>query len=62
VAKTIVDTFRHRRSVGTDVAIQALKEALRQRLVTPAEISVWAMRSGVWNTARPYLEALAADG
>lgn len=62
VAKTIADIFRHRRSVGIDVAIQALKEALRQRKATPSEISNCALRSGVWTTLRPYLEALTADG
>ena len=62
VAKTIADAFRHRRSVGIDVAVPALKEALRQRKTTPSEISACAMRSGVWNTLRPYLEAFTADG
>lgn len=62
IAKTIADIFRHRRSVGVDVAVSALREALRQRKTTPSEISAWALRSGVWNTIRPYLEALTADG
>jgi predicted transcriptional regulator of viral defense system len=62
VAKTIADIFRHRQSVGTDVAVPALKEALRQRKATPSEISACAMQSGVWNALRPYLEAFTADG
>lgn len=62
VAKTIADTFRHRRSVGIDVAVPALREALYQRKTTPSEISACAMRGGVWNTLRPYLEAFTADG
>jgi predicted transcriptional regulator of viral defense system len=62
VAKTIADIFRHRRSVGIDVAVPALKEALRQRKTTPSEISASAMRGGVWNALRPYLEAFTADG
>jgi predicted transcriptional regulator of viral defense system len=62
VAKTIADTFRHRRSVGIDVGIQALREALRQRKTTPSEISDYAIRGGVWTTLRPYLEAVSADG
>ncbi len=62
VAKTIADVFRHRRSIGTDVAVPALKEALRQRKTTPSEISASAMRSGVWKPLRPYLEALTVDG
>lgn len=61
VAKTISDVFRHRKSIGIDVAVPALKEALRQRKATPAEISTYAMHSGVWTTLRPYLEALTAD-
>lgn len=62
VSKTIADAFRHRRSVGTDVAIAALKEALRQRKATPSDISACARQGGVWNTLRPYLEAFTADG
>lgn len=62
VAKTIADVFRHRRSVGIDVAIPALKEALCQRKATPSEISVCAIRTGVWNSLRPYLEALTVGG
>jgi predicted transcriptional regulator of viral defense system len=62
VAKTIADVVRHRRSVGVDVVVPALKEALRQRKTTPSEVSEYAMRSGVWNVLRPYLEALTADG
>jgi predicted transcriptional regulator of viral defense system len=61
VAKAIADAFRHRRSVGIDVAVPALKEVLRQRKATPSEISACAMRSGVWNAFRPYLEAFTAD-
>lgn len=62
VAKTIADVFRHRRSIGIDVAVPALKEALRQRKATPSEISACAIRGGVWNALRPYLEAFTADG
>jgi predicted transcriptional regulator of viral defense system len=61
VAKTIADVFRHRRSVGIDVAVPALKEALRKRKATPSEISTCAMQSGVWTSLRPYLEALTID-
>ena len=62
VAKTIADVFRHRRSVGIDVAVSALREALRQRKATPSDISACALRGGVWNSLRPYLDALTAGG
>ncbi|MCX7325978.1 MAG: transcriptional regulator [Hyphomicrobiales bacterium] len=62
VAKTVADCFRHRSKVGLPVAIEGLKEALRQRKATPAEIAEAAMRGGVWSVMRPYVEALTADG
>jgi predicted transcriptional regulator of viral defense system len=62
VAKTVADCFRHRNKVGLSVAIEGLKEALRQRKVTPADIGEAATRGGVWSVMRPYLEALVSDG
>lgn len=42
VAKTIADCFKHRRHVGEDVAIEAIRDAIRQRKVTPTEIMHFA--------------------
>jgi predicted transcriptional regulator of viral defense system len=61
-AKTVVDLFRYRRHIGLNVAIESLKEVLRQRKATPAKVGQYADRAGVWKTVRPYLEALTADG
>lgn len=58
LARTIADCFRHRRSVGLSVAIEALGEALRQRKASPAELERHAARGGVATVMRPYLEAL----
>lgn len=68
-ARTVVDLFRYRRtegrryrnSTGLALALQALREALRQRKATPTEISRFAVRAGVWKQMRPYLEALTLD-
>ena len=62
VAKTVADCFRHRRTIGQSVAIEGLREALRQRKATPAEIVRHAERGRVSTVIRPYLEALTADG
>lgn len=62
VAKTVADCFRHRGKIGQDIALEGMREALRQRKATPAEIARKAMTGGVWTVARPYLEALIADG
>ncbi len=38
-ARTIADCFRFERLVGPEVAMEALNDGLRQRLVTVAELS-----------------------
>jgi predicted transcriptional regulator of viral defense system len=61
VAKTVADCFRHRAKVGLSVAIEGLREALRQRKATPAELYRQAEKGGVSTVIRPYLEALTAN-
>ena len=58
-AKTVVDCFRYRCHVGLDVAIEALRETLRDRRATPAEIGDVARLCRVGTVLRPYIEALA---
>lgn len=58
-AKTVVDCFRYRRHVGLDVAIEAMREAIRARRCTPDAIARYAVSCGVWSVVRPYLEAVA---
>ena len=61
VAKTVADLFRYRRTVGDAPAIEGLRQALRQRKATPAEIAREAKAAGVWPTVEPYLMALSGD-
>jgi len=58
IAKTVADCFKFRSSVGSDVAIEALQEVIRERRVTPGEIMRYAKIDRVENVIRPYLEAL----
>jgi len=62
VAKTIADLFRYRRTVGEAVVIEALREALRQRKATPAEIAKFAEQARVWKIMQPYLTTLTSHG
>lgn len=62
VAKTIADLFRYRRTVGEVVAIEALREALRQRKATPAEIARFAEQANIWKVMQPYLTTLTSHG
>jgi len=59
VAKTIADCFKHRRHVGEDVAIEALRDALRQRKTTASELMKFAAIDRVAQRMAPYIKALA---
>ena len=61
VAKTVADLFRYRRTVGDALAIEGLRQALRQRKATPAAIAREAEAAGVWATMEPYVMALTSD-
>jgi predicted transcriptional regulator of viral defense system len=58
VAKTVADCFKFRNKIGLDVAIEALREVVRSRKATPAEIMEFAEIDRVAKTVRPYLEAM----
>lgn len=59
VAKTVADCFKFRKVVGLDVALEALREALRSRAVSVDELWRYAKICRVTKVIRPYLEALA---
>lgn len=59
VGKTVIDCFRFRNKIGLDVALEALREVIRSRRVTPAELLDLAQRQRVGTAFRPYLEALS---
>jgi predicted transcriptional regulator of viral defense system len=56
-AKTVADCFKYRNKVGIDVAIEALRDALRQRKATVDQIQHYAHICRVSKIIRPYLEA-----
>jgi predicted transcriptional regulator of viral defense system len=58
-AKTVADCFKYRRRIGTDIAVEALRDALIKRKATRADLWHYAGLCRVQNVMRPYLEALA---
>jgi predicted transcriptional regulator of viral defense system len=58
-AKTVADCFKHRNTIGLDVAIEALKDVLERKKATVDEIERYARICRVSRIIRPYLEALA---
>ena len=58
VAKTVADCFKYRRQVGEDVALEALRDALRQRKTTVNELMRYAAIDRVARRIEPYIRAL----
>ena len=57
-SKTIADCFKFRNKIGLDVALEALREGLRQKRCLPNEILEFARIDRVEKIIRPYMEAL----
>ncbi len=57
-ARTLADCFRLRRRLGMEVALEALRAGLEERIFTPAEVMRVAQRLRVAGVIRPYLEAM----
>lgn len=57
-ARTIADCFRLRRRLGIEVAVEALRTGLEERVFTPGEVMKVGQRLRVAGVVRPYLEAL----
>ena len=60
VAKTIADCFKYRNKIGLDVALEALREAWREKRFTMDELYRQAQICRVQRVIRPYLEVIAA--
>ena len=58
-AKTVVDCFKFRNKIGLDVALEALRDCLKQRRATIDDLWKAAKVCRVANVMRPYLESLA---
>jgi predicted transcriptional regulator of viral defense system len=59
-ARTVVDCFRYRNKIGIDVAMEALRDAVRSRKATVDEISRAAEVCRARTVMKTYLEALSA--
>ena len=58
VAKTVADCFKYRNKIGLDVALEALREAWREKRMTSDDLWRYAKVCRVANVMRPYLESL----
>lgn len=58
-ARTVVDCFRYRNKIGIDVAMEALRDAVRSRKAPIGEIDRAAEVCRIRTVIAPYLEALS---
>ncbi len=59
VAKTVADCFRFRNRIGVNIAVEALRDAWRNKKVTADELWHHAKICRVLNVMRPYFDSLA---
>jgi len=59
VAKTVADCFKFRNKIGVDVALEALREARRNKTVSMDNLWEAAKVCRVTRIMRPYMEAIA---
>ena len=59
-AKTVADCFKYRNKIGLDVALEALKECIRDRRTTMDDLWHFAQVCRMTNVMRPYMEAIVA--
>lgn len=57
-AKTVADCFKYRNKIGLDVAIEALRDCLGQKMATMDELWSAAKVCRMSQVMRPYLEAV----
>ncbi len=58
-AKTVADCFKFRSKIGTELAIQALRECFREKKATMDQLWEAAKVCRVANVMRPYIESLS---
>jgi hypothetical protein len=56
--KTVADCFKFRSKIGVDIAIEDLKEYLREPGSSFEKLSFYAEINRVGNVMRPYIEAI----
>jgi len=57
-AKTVADCFKYRNKIGLDVALEALRETLREHKCTVDDLWRYANICRVSKVMRPYMEAM----
>lgn len=57
-SRTVVDCFRYRNKLGLDIALEALRDAFRRKLVTADDLVRTAQACRIYTVMKPYLQAV----
>ena len=60
-AKSIVDCFRFRSTIGLNVALEGLRLGWRSGKAKSDDIAKYAQTLRIWSVVRPYLESVVSD-
>ena len=60
-AKTVADCFKYRNKIGLDVAMEALRDAWRKRLITMDELWRFTQINRVSKVISPYIQMMLGD-
>lgn len=58
LSKTVADCFKYRNKIGIDIALEAVREVIRERKCTMDELWQYAKICRVTKIMRPYMEAI----
>ena len=58
--RTLIDCLVYKRLIGSQVALEAMKQAIAQKTVKLGDLYDMAKKMGVEHRVRPYIEALAS--
>lgn len=59
IERTIVEAFFYKRMLGSNVAIEALRKAIKGNLTTPSKVLDLSKKLGTVRSILPYVEAMA---
>jgi predicted transcriptional regulator of viral defense system len=57
-ARTVTDCFRFRNKIGLDVALEALREGVRKKVVTSDQLVKMSRQCRMFAVMKPYMEAI----
>lgn len=59
IERTLVDALTHRSIIGSQIGIEALRQAIRNKKTTLGKVADMAVKLSVWHRVKPFVEILS---